>query len=370
MSDIIDIPEILDKYFSDDLHYNARNILKTEAQYFIMVSNRNDGKSYQVKHYCVLDALLNNRKFVYIRRYGVEMSAYQNSNYYEDLNYEQIHKVLKKYARELNFDVIEYYASRIWCVKYDDTTGKRKYIKEIGRTLELASGGHYKSNVFANYINAIFEEFLTNEGYLIGEPKKFQDVLSTILRDETGKAFLLGNQEVRSFPYVREWGLINFHKIKEKEIQLYKTDFALLACELCENTAKKRGENKMFFGKARAHIVDGGWNVHEVPHLPVDYRDCKSLYKLTLVHENMKYRMEVLENERLYLFVYPSTDKTDTKRVITKQYGASWWETPTLTSVTKGDMIVKELYKTGRVFYADNLTGTEVQAIAREYGFK
>lgn len=366
---MLDVAEILNKYFSDDSHYRMYDLLKTDSEYNIMVSNRNDGKSYQVKHYVILDSLLNDRKFVYMRRYGTEMTAYQNTSYYEDVNIEQLHKVLKKFAREISFDTIEYYSYRVWAVKYEKS-GRRNYVKEIGRTMELATAGHFKSNVFLNCFNVLFEEFLTNEGYLIGEPQKFQHAVSTIMRDNTGKVFLLGNQEVRSFPYVREWGLIDFAQIKEKEIQRYKYENTNIACELCENTASKRTENKMFFGKARKNIVDGDWNVKEVPHLPVDYKICKSLYKLTLVHDNMKYRMEVLQDveQLLYLYIYPCITKDNTPRVITKFYGKSNLETPTLTYVLNGDIVVDKLFRAGRVFYADNLTGTEIGNIAREYG--
>ena len=50
-------------------YYDITNMLKTDAQYMILLGQRANGKSYQAKTTVIKDAYLNGKRFVYLRRW-------------------------------------------------------------------------------------------------------------------------------------------------------------------------------------------------------------------------------------------------------------------------------------------------------------
>ena len=54
-------------------YYDISNVLKTEAQYIILLGQRSNGKSYQAKLTVLKNAYETERKFVYLRRYKTEL---------------------------------------------------------------------------------------------------------------------------------------------------------------------------------------------------------------------------------------------------------------------------------------------------------
>lgn len=360
-----DIIKILDKYFSDNTHYRMRDLLEQDAQYNILMSVRNTGKSYQVKHYFVLDAILNNRRFVYMRRYGVEMRNVQVQSWFEDIDYEKINKICNT-----EYTCIRVYSSEMWLCTGDGAKVERALL--IGRSVCLATSGHVKSNVFKDYYNLILEEFATDQGYLQHEPKKLMDTISTVFRDTIGKVFLLGNLMARYFPYIEEWGLKNLPSIKPNEIQIYNFENVKIAAQFCENTAEKRNIKSMFFGSAKKNIEGNEWITYEQPHLPFEYKDAENLYAVTLEHMNMRYRIRLIGyNGNMYCYVHPCKDYyKDTSfeyRIISKEVSVNPMHTTKLIEVCKGDRYLIDLIRKEKVFYSDNLTGTEFKNIIKEY---
>ena len=49
-------------------YYDISNVLKTEAQYIILLGQRSNGKSYQAQLTVLKNAYKNKKNFVYLRR--------------------------------------------------------------------------------------------------------------------------------------------------------------------------------------------------------------------------------------------------------------------------------------------------------------
>lgn len=359
----MDIIKLMKKYFTDSNYYSMLNLLKQETPYNVLLSARDTGKSFQIKHFLLLDAILNDRYFVYIRRYGVEMKVALVNSYWEDVKLPLINKICGT-----DYDTIQCVAGEIYMCKYVENTTTPKREKRVGRTVVLATAGHIKSTVFKNYYNVLLEEFITEQGYLFDEPRLLMDCISTILRDNVGLVFLLGNLIYRDFPYLGEWGLSHIFDLKSGEIQIYEIDGVKISVELCDNTASNRTLKSMFFGNAKKNIVGGEYVTQSQPHLPFNYKDAEPIYKLTILHSHMKYRLEILEYEnQLSLFVHPCNDGVLTHRIVTKQWEYDLLSTRYLYGLTEGDKIVIDLIKKDCVYFSDNLTGTEFRKIIKEY---
>ena len=104
--------------------YDITNIAKLNCQYNFLLSGRNQGKSYQVKHKVVEDAFKDeNNKFVYLRRYGIEMG--QNGDVEQYFKNVDVQKVTKK---KWQFIVVQ--KKKIYLAKWDV---KRKKIKTLDK---------------------------------------------------------------------------------------------------------------------------------------------------------------------------------------------------------------------------------------------
>lgn len=355
------IVKLMKKHYTNEMYYSAQNIFKIGADYNNLLSARNDGKSFQIKHYCLLDALINEKKMIYIRRYAVEQKIAMVESYFGDVDIPKMSKITG-----VEFDAIKCTAGEIIAVKYE--TERAVEVKKIGRYTNLASSGHIKSNTFVDYENLIYEEYVTEQGYLFDEPRRLQDVVSTVFRDRKGVVFLMGNILIRLNPYLREWGISDVRKMPEGEIRTYERDGVKIAVEHCANTAKKRGA-KMFYGKARDNIVEGQYLTQVYPHLPIMFKKVNDLYTVDLEHENMFYTIRLIQfpEGMFYAFIHP-TEKMKSVRRVTKRYTSDPMFTPTLTEVTNGDKILLILLKRNDIFYADNLTGTEFNQIRSKYG--
>lgn len=339
-------------------YYNIQNIIKEDCEYNVLLGERSNGKSYQVKDYCINDYLENGNKLIYLRRYTVEIKNAMVESYFADVDISK--KTKGKY------ELIVAYRSSIYLANYNDDGTINRGV-EIGKMMALSSSTHYKSMSLLEFKNIIFEEFITDDGYLFNEPNTLQQLVSTIARRNRIKVFLIGNTISRLCPYFNEWQLFNIPKQKQGTIEIYnmstdqydetgKRVVIKIGVELCENSGNN---SKMFFGTVSKTITNGAWETKEQPHIPYEYKECKCLYKLTIIKFNMIYICEVLNHKSDYfVFVHPS-NKVATARIIQDNYEPNMLITDKLIPLTKGDTLILKLFKMGKICYSDNLTGSE-----------
>lgn len=340
------------------VYYSLANMLKQSWEYCILLGERSNGKSYQVKHYCINDYLKNGNKFIYLRRYTVESKNMMIESYFDDVNVSKLTKG--------KYDIITVYRGGIYFTSINEN-GETKRGDQIGMVMSLSISYHYKSMSLLKYKNLIYEEFISKTTYLQDEPNDLQHLVSTIARRERMKVFLIGNTISRLCPYFNEWQLTNIPRQKQGTIDIYQMQTSQknedgspvvvrIAVELCENSGSN---GKMFFGAVSKSITNGSWETNEQPHIPYKYEECEKLYALTIVKFNMLYVCELLRKDSEYfVFVHPS-NKIKTKRVIKEEYDPDMYITDKLVLLTQGDKVIKTLFKMNKICYSDNLTGSE-----------
>ncbi len=241
-------------------YYDISEMLKTNAEYMMLLGQRSNGKSYQVKKTVLEDFYFNETKFIYLRRWKADIKQKEVSTYFDDI------PIAKYTNREYNS--VRAMNGFIYLCKIEDGLIVEK--REMGRYCALNEYERYKSQVFMNYKNIVYEEFITDSIYLNDEPKLLQQFVSTVARLDKIRVFLIGNTLTRVCPYFHEWCLENVLKQKQGTIEIYKYHMednveVKIAVEYCANTNNK---NTMFFGQAAKQIVTGEWDVKEVPKLP------------------------------------------------------------------------------------------------------
>lgn len=353
-------------------YYNISNALKTNAPYIMLLGQRSNGKSYQVKHTAltafvkgIKDFEDKGTKFVYLRRWKDDIKKASVEKYFTDIN---VVKLTKGEA-----DHIIAWGNSLYLGNYDED-GKEHRGRECGYYCALNERERYKSWVFDNCNLIIYEEFITDKIYLTDEPNALQQFVSTVIRNRNGHIFLIGNTLSRVCPYFGEWGLDKVLQMQIGSIDIYHVhgeqgtiDIAVEMCGVME------AEQKMFFGTASKQIAKGEWDVQEVPHLPGKLEDYERVYKVLVKYNQFTFVIELLiepEEGGAICFVYPRlkpNHKDDTTRTITNEFSNKPWISGRLDTSKKPEYLINKCFMLGKVCYADNLTGSDFKNVNSQF---
>ena len=179
-------------------------------------SGRNRGKSYEVAMRCICDAWYRDKKFAYIRRH--DATAFQIESYFAD-KLDLIHDMTDGAA-----DGVMYKMGQLQLYKTVEDSGKNKRqpVKAIGYFFPLSGMGNHKSEQYPDCYNIIYEEVLTLDNYLSGEPDKMLNMISTLFRSKKNcHTYLISNTVTIVNPYSKAWSL-QFGRTKPGEVRLTK----------------------------------------------------------------------------------------------------------------------------------------------------
>lgn len=339
-------------------YYDISEMLKTNAEYMMLLGQRSNGKSYQVKKTVLEDFYFNETKFIYLRRWKADIKQKEVSTYFDDI------PIAKYTNREYNS--VRAMNGFIYLCKIEDGLIVEKI--EMGRYCALNEYERYKSQVFMNYKNIVYEEFITDSIYLNDEPKLLQQFVSTVARLDKIRVFLIGNTLTRVCPYFHEWCLENVLKQKQGTIEIYKYHMednveVKIAVEYCANTNNK---NTMFFGQAAKQIVTGEWDVKEVPKLPRQLYEYEKIYEVMVVYQAFKFVLELLIEPKeggVIIFVYPYTSNRKIQRVITDEFSDKPYISSKLDIDKKPELLMLKALRMDKVCYSDNLTGSDFSKV-------
>lgn len=358
------------KYWSGD------DIVKVDAQYYMLLSTRGAGKSYWVTNYVLRNAYNSaSYMFAYLRRYDLEIKNDDVTSYFADIDIEKI----------TSGDYNAVVCKRGWIyfakIDYEDEHNV-EYSRKIGKAFALTNGTHYKSLKYPDIVDIVFEEFVTDDLYLQNEPSKLQELVSTILRDRKGRVWLIGNTLTRVCPYFDEWGLdctrtmaygeirtVEVHG-KDKKGDDYTTTIAV---EMCDSEKSATG---MFFGQRGKSIVGSEvWTGDRHPTLPGSYKfDYDVLYEFEFREMKFSFVVQELYEKKsgnLVLYIYPKTTDRKIDRVITSEFSIDRLTSVTLYDNIRAEARIRQLFEQKKYCFSDNLTGDDFEHIYenREVGW-
>lgn len=365
--------------------YDITNARLTHAQYIMLLGQRANGKSYQVKNPCCIedawdyinDRLTTSRyckagetrktgKFIYLRRWQADIKAKGVEEYFDDSK-----KFIKKLTNGL-YDGVTAYNGSLYFYHLEEDGSKTKSA-EIGRYHDLNELERYKSRAFVDFTNIIYEEFITDGIYLDDEPTKLQQYVSTIARLEEITVFLVGNTLSRVCPYFSEWCLEGVLKQKQGTIDMYHyhvgDSVINIAVEYC---ASANIENKMFFGQASKQIISGEWDTKDVPKLPRKQSSYEKVYEILVVYQKFEFVIELLVepyNGGKICFIYPHSAKSKKKfaRVISDVFTDNPMQTSRLDMNRIAEQYINECFMNNKVCYSDNLTGSDFRTVNEHF---
>ena len=345
-------------------YYSLKNILKHKAQYNILLGERSNGKSYSVKEKSISDAYNDIGKFIYLRRWDIETKQFLVESYFADAPIKAI--------TNGEYETVVVYQKNIYLANYDDK-GKAIKGKHIGYVRALSAEEHYKSGSYLDVENVIYEEFISNNGYLPRETVKLQSFVSTVARRRSISVFLIGNTISRICPYFSDWQLTNIPKQKQGTIEIYNMETdevddngekitVKIAVEFCENSGNN---SKMFFGINSKMTTSGVWECSAQPILPKRVERYKELYRIIFEYNNNKFlcRFMLDENSKIpnyFWYIEPkTTDILENTRVISNHFSTSLLYTNKFTPLNDKERIAFSLIEQNKIYFSDNLCGAE-----------
>ena len=347
-------------------YYSSADIRDHKAQYNIIYSGRSDGKSFDVKYYALREAWSTGKPVLgYIRRYQDDVKTELVNKYFVERNINMIREITKGQC-----DMIDFYRGYLWFAKSGD---KIEHIQRAGEVFALSvASKRYKSTGHPDLRIFVFEEFMTDEGYLVNEPDKLEQLISTCARKDEVEVYLLGNKVSRVSPYFKQWGLHNIKRQKVGTIDDYyhntgeftETGEPIITKIAVEHSAPSPQKSKMFFGRTAKSIQGGAWETNEYPKLPDDLDNFDELYAITyksVTDFNFTLKLLIHKTEAYILtFIYPA--KAVHERVITGAFDPDPMVTPALSRDIKAECMIHNCFVDNKVVYSDNLTGDDFKA--------
>jgi hypothetical protein len=325
------------------------------SDFIMLLGERANGKSYCVKSILLSECYKNDKEFIYLRRFELDIKDSLCVSYFGDCPVAEI--------TDGEYTCIDVFRKGIYFANIDDESGKIKRGKKIGYCHCLSGAEHYKSLSFPKVDFIDFEEFISVDGnYLFNEPDKLQHYVSTIFRHRKGKVFLVGNLISRICPYYREWGISKIMaKAVEGSVNYCKIDETVIAVYLTDSLNFNSG---MFFGNIAKNITKGEYETHSVPHLPHSPYKYKTLYSFVLQYNEFKFLCSLLQEHEhannITWYVQPKTTEIHKKtRVISNIFSTDPYNIMSFAGLTPNEKQIINLLLQDRVCYSDNLTGTE-----------
>lgn len=363
-------------------YYNIDNLLSKKATYNMLLGERSNGKSYAVKYVALWEAYhekdirtkqnKERYQFGYLRRWRDEIKSRDVELYFSDMPITEITDGM--------FESVRVYRGDIFLIHEEEEKVLDK--KKIGSAFSLTGATHYKSLAFPKIGNIIFEEFITDSGYIGNEVHSLMDIISTIARRDYVRIFLIGNTISRMCPYFEEWQLTHIKSQKQGTIEIYKQYtnqydeqtgeqiIVSIAVEYCENSGN---QSKMFFGKKTDMITTGVWETGTFPHLPEKLEHYDILYQIYYKYTSFKFLVNLIRHKKtkeILLYVYPATREIPKKckRIVTDDFTSNPLATYHLTDLLKYDNLIMDMINNKKIVFSDNLCGTEFNQIKKERG--
>lgn len=333
----------------------------------MLVGKRTGGKSFCGKEKWVTDFLHDGNKTVLVRRNETDFNKGKALKYWRDINDENH---VKKWSAGA-YQCVSTWGSDVFLGNYNDK-GKATRDVQIGDYFPLSTYVKSKSVAFpANYKTIIFEEFISDEGYLNDEPRKFLQFVSTVSRGRDDfTVIMVGNNVDTDCIYFADWGLPDVIDQKEGTLNIVKhhvikpngeEDDVYIGCYV---TDKNEGDSgKFIFGESGKQVA-GAWESKDFTHLE-EYGKYTVKYRIEIVWKSMSFIVELVRDNIGY-GVRVSRKKKGSNMEIKRKIFATEipiidtnpWHTSGFKDC-KAEKKIKELLKDHtKVGYSTNLCGT------------
>lgn len=241
-------------------YYDIRPLLNKNCDINLIIGQRGNGKTYGVCKYMLQQCRARKCRFAYIRRWADDIKGFRA---------EQLFFPLAKEVEELwgpDYSIL-YYRHKYYLV---NPAGEKVNI--LGYCLALSEASHTKSVAYTDVKVILFDEFIqmAGEATLRDEMLKYENTLSTIIRDANDVTIFLAANTVSKFsPYFTKYGF-DINQVNQGDIVTNKFEMpenilkvALEYCEYNEDVGKATSKYT-----TSSMITKGQWEIPPTDDIP------------------------------------------------------------------------------------------------------
>ena len=358
--------------------------LYPDARYYFILGGRGWGKTYPTLRLALKDALNNDGAFAYVRRYKESVS----DTFIQDLMSPHNEWVSDFTSGDVN--KIGYWRKRWFAERWGTRQNREgedvyerleKFQPAIGGAFAMSTWETSKGPDFGadknGVKNIIIDEALSAGGdYLIDEWGKFQNVISSLVRenyDKDTKIWLLANPVSKyNSPYFRNLGITK-KMMKEPGVTEIKyppdEHGRQMSCIFCylgtdkedaKETAKDLTYSTFFAfpNSTTKSITHGEWELAESSHLPSGiYNESDEIFQTFFAMEEDVIGCKIMKycaTERYYLFFYPAKEIKKNTYYFTLNTNLDRYAIVGLKTGHQVSNVLNDIWKTGQVYYSDN----------------
>ena len=373
----------------EKIHYNIDKIDALGATINLIIGERANGKSYQVKHkkavcqylsggisyhddYANKGSIIKNvikkgSRFILMRRWREDLTSGLIEKYFDDVDVMSL--------TDNKYNCISLWRKQLFLANYDIETGKTSRGEKIGYVVALSTEQKYAGGSFLDVTDIIFEEFMSRDMYIANEPDKLMNFYSTVDRKRgTTRLWLVGNTISKVCPYLNDWELMDIVKHQKQgtiETKWLSTgeindDGIPIEVKVAIEYCKSTGDSSYIIGKHKNMLNKGEWQSDPQPRLPKSYNEYKVLFRIMFIYQAFKFIGEYLldnKTKEVCWFIYP-TEKNPKDNILVFSdiiKTSPYWQRDIYNPDIKNEKL-KELLRSFResnIFYASDMCGTD-----------
>lgn len=347
--------------------YRLDKILKTGAQYNVIFGERSSGKTFAVLEYAIRKYIETGEQLAIVRRWQDDFTGKRGQTMFNAL----VSAGVVADASGGKWTNIYYYGGRWYLCCYDPDGKRIQDEKPLAYGFSITSMEHDKSTSYPDITTVCFDEFITRTVYIPDEFVLFCNVISTIVRHRTNvKIFMLGNTVNKYCPYFKEMGLKHIKDMQPGAIDIYTYGDSSLkvAVEYTEpNKQGKQSDIYFAFDNPKLQMITGGvWEIDIYPHCPHKYKPKDVVFTFFIDFDGSILQVEIVALPgMLFAFIHPKTSdlkNPDKDLIYSTEYDARPnWRRNILKPYDAIGRRIYDMFKSDKVFYADNETGEHLR---------
>lgn len=359
-------------------YFDVRDVINEvpDANIYMFIGERSNGKTHSALSYGLDKFDEDGSHFVYVRRLAESLKTQYMRNLF---NGNKKSGDLRQHLNKHGYLDVAFYSSAFWAV-VEDENGKRIRTGEpIAFTQAISTWETGKGGTFIDTETIIFDEFLTRGSYLPDEPVLFENLISSIFREEgKGKVLMLANTVSWQCPYFREWGLNHVREMEQGTYDTYQTGDGRRKIVVCytEHAGPKASDVFFNYDNPRSRmIMSGVWETAEYPPIPTqvgDWYKGESCYIQSIDGWAVRVQPMATPDGMECLVIYNSNKTPITKdgvdvrfvdKVIYTDYFFPYMNCRMALTKhhDKYSKFLIECFRTGRVFYQNNEVGENIR---------
>ena len=348
-------------------YYSFSKIDKTGATYRLIIGQRSNGKTYGACKKILEQYIKTGKPSVYIRRMEEMIRPMNIEGLFNP------HRAYIEEQTEHKYNSIVYRQHKFYLARYD-TTDTGKYIKTAQDlnpfciTYAISTVETTKGTDPGEIYCVLFDEFITRQFYLANEFIKFQNLLSSVIRDRPGVIiYMLANTVSKHCPYFKDMGLYRIQSQEQGTIDVYTMGKSgtKIAVEYCSPSKATSKVSKYFaFDNPQLDMITkGSWEIALYRHAPAQLNDYPIILTFFVVFDGKTVQGDIyLYHEYPIIFWHPKTTpiKKPEETIIymeDHEDGNPLHQIDLRAGQTKAQKLIFDLCRQRKTFFADNETG-------------